>query len=172
MKRAVITKSSSTISEEAGEGRCVGPLNNYVSGSKPKACSILHANSLYSVHPRRIAVITSPSGAVIRDILSVLMRRFPLVEIELLPSLVQGDTAAAQITHLLRGADSSGRYDAILIARGGGSLEDLWAFNNEQLARTIAAAHTPVISAIGHETDFTLADFAARHQSTHSICCG
>lgn len=89
------------------------------------------------------------------------MRRFPLVEIELLPSLVQGDTAAAQITHLLRCADSSGRYDAILIARGGGSLEDLWAFNNEQLARMIAAAHTPVISAIGHETDFTLADFAA-----------
>lgn len=113
------------------------------------------------VHPRRIAVITSPSGAVIRDIFSVLMRRFPLVEIELLPSLVQGDTAAAQITHLLRCADNSGRYDAILIARGGGSLEDLWAFNNEQLARTIAAAHTPVISAIGHETDFTLADFAA-----------
>ncbi|HHW4678781.1 MAG TPA: exodeoxyribonuclease VII large subunit [Xylella sp.] len=112
-------------------------------------------------HPRRIALITSPTGAVIRDIFSVLIRRFPLIDIELLPSLVQGETAAAQITHLLRRADLSGRYDAILIARGGGSLEDLWAFNDEQLARTIAAAHTPVISAIGHETDFTLADFAA-----------
>ncbi|AXI84528.1 exodeoxyribonuclease VII large subunit [Xylella taiwanensis] len=112
-------------------------------------------------HPRRIALITSPTGAAVRDIFSVLMRRFPLVEIEVLPSLVQGDTAAAQITNLLRRADTSGRYDAILVARGGGSLEDLWAFNDEQLARTIAAAHTPVISAIGHETDFTLADFAA-----------
>lgn len=110
---------------------------------------------------RRLAVITSPTGAVIRDIASVLGRRFPLLDVELLPTQVQGATAAAQITAALQAADDSGRYDVILIARGGGSLEDLWAFNDEALVRAIAAADTPVVSAVGHETDFTLADFAA-----------
>ena len=112
-------------------------------------------------HVRRLAVITSPSGAAVRDVLSVLARRFPLLEVELLPSLVQGETAAAQITSLLRQADASGRYDVILLTRGGGSLEDLWAFNDEQLARAIAASNTTVVSAVGHETDFSLSDFAA-----------
>ena len=111
--------------------------------------------------PRRLAVITSPTGAVIRDIASVLGRRFPLLEVELLPAQVQGATAAAQIAALLRAAGASGRYDAILVARGGGSLEDLWAFNDEALARAIAASPVPVVSAVGHETDVTLADFAA-----------
>ena len=110
---------------------------------------------------RRLAVITSPSGAAVRDVLSVLARRFPLVEVEVLPVLVQGSTAAAQITAMLRKAAASERYDAILLARGGGSLEDLWAFNDEALARAIAAADVPVVSAIGHETDFSLSDFAA-----------
>ncbi|HWS78054.1 MAG TPA: exodeoxyribonuclease VII large subunit [Thermomonas sp.] len=109
----------------------------------------------------RLAVLTSPSGAVIRDITSVLRRRFPLVDIELLPVPVQGEGAAVQIRTMLQRADASGRYDAILLARGGGSLEDLWAFNDEALVRAIAASDTPVVSAIGHETDFTLADFAA-----------
>ena len=112
-------------------------------------------------HVRRLAVITSPSGAAVRDVLSVLERRFPMLEVELLPSLVQGATAAPQITSLLRQADASGRYDVILLTRGGGSLEDLWAFNDEQLARAIAASNTPVVSAVGHETDFSLSDFAA-----------
>ncbi|WP_434030758.1 exodeoxyribonuclease VII large subunit [[Pseudomonas] boreopolis] len=112
-------------------------------------------------HVRRLAVITSPTGAAVRDVLSVLGRRFPMLEVDLLPSLVQGESAAAQIAELLRRADASGRYDAILVTRGGGSLEDLWAFNDEQLARAIAASATPVVSAVGHETDFTLADFAA-----------
>ncbi|MCI2262992.1 exodeoxyribonuclease VII large subunit [Xanthomonas indica] len=110
---------------------------------------------------RRLAVITSPSGAAVRDVLSVLGRRMPLLQVDILPSLVQGDSAAAQIAALLRQADASGRYDAILLTRGGGSLEDLWAFNDEHLARTVAAAITPVVSAVGHETDVTLADFAA-----------
>ena len=112
-------------------------------------------------HVRRLAVITSPSGAAVRDVLSVLERRFPMLEVELLPSLVQGATAATQITSLLRQADASGRYDVILLTRGGGSLEDLWAFNDEQLARAVAASNTPVVSAVGHETDFSLSDFAA-----------
>ena len=110
---------------------------------------------------RRLAILTSPSGAVIRDIASVLRRRFPLVDVELLPVPVQGDGAAAQIRAMLQRAGASGRYDAIVLARGGGSLEDLWAFNDEALARAIAASPVPVVSAIGHETDFTLADFAA-----------
>jgi exodeoxyribonuclease VII large subunit len=110
---------------------------------------------------RRLGVITSPTGAAVRDVLSVLARRCPLLEVEVLPVPVQGEGAAAQIAAMLRRADASGRYDALLLARGGGSLEDLWAFNDEALARAIAAARTPVVSAVGHETDFTLADFAA-----------
>ena len=110
---------------------------------------------------RRLAVITSPSGAAVRDVLSVLSRRFPLVEVDVLPVPVQGEAAAAQIAAMLRRAAASGRYDAILLARGGGSLEDLWAFNDERLARTIAASPVHVVSAIGHETDFSLSDFAA-----------
>ena len=112
-------------------------------------------------HVRRLAILTSPSGAVIRDIASVLRRRFPLVEVDLLPVPVQGDTAAAQVRGMLQRAGASGRYDVLVLARGGGSLEDLWAFNDEALARAIAASPVPVVSAIGHETDFTLADFAA-----------
>lgn len=111
--------------------------------------------------PKRIAVITSPSGAAVRDVVSVLARRFPLLDVEILPVPVQGETAAMQITAMLRRADASGRYDVLLVTRGGGSLEDLWAFNDEQLARAIAACRTPVVSAVGHETDFSLVDFAA-----------
>lgn len=110
---------------------------------------------------RRLAVITSPTGAAVRDVLSVLGRRFALLEVEVLPVQVQGTTAAAQITAMLQRAAASGRYDVILLARGGGSLEDLWAFNDELLARAIAASAVPVVSAIGHETDFSLSDFAA-----------
>ncbi len=110
---------------------------------------------------RRLAVITSPTGAAVRDVLSVLARRFALVEVDVLPVQVQGATAAAQIVQMLRRAAGSARYDVILLARGGGSLEDLWAFNDEALARAIATSAVPVVSAIGHETDFSLADFAA-----------
>ncbi|MCY7312945.1 MAG: exodeoxyribonuclease VII large subunit, partial [Pseudoxanthomonas sp.] len=112
-------------------------------------------------YPRRLGVITSPSGAAVRDVLSVLARRFPLLEVEILPVQVQGATAAAQITAMLARAAGSGRYDALLLTRGGGSLEDLWAFNDEHLARAIAASPVPVVSAVGHETDFSLADFSA-----------
>jgi exodeoxyribonuclease VII large subunit len=113
------------------------------------------------LYPRRLAVITSPSGAAVRDVLSVLARRFPLLEVEILPTQVQGATAAAQITSLVERAGASGRYDIVLVTRGGGSLEDLWAFNDERLARAIAASPVPVVSAVGHETDFSLSDFAA-----------
>ncbi|WP_374472116.1 exodeoxyribonuclease VII large subunit [Arenimonas sp.] len=111
--------------------------------------------------PRRLGVITSPRGAAVRDVLSVLGRRFPLLEAEVLPVPVQGDGAAAQILDMLRRAGASGRYDLLLLTRGGGSLEDLWAFNDEALARAIAASPVPVVAAIGHEVDVSLADFAA-----------
>jgi exodeoxyribonuclease VII large subunit len=110
---------------------------------------------------RRIGVITSPSGAAVRDVLSVLGRRFPLVEADVLPVPVQGSGAAAQIVAMLRDAIASQRYDVLVLARGGGSLEDLWAFNDEHLARAIAASPVPIVSAVGHETDFSLSDFAA-----------
>ena len=111
--------------------------------------------------PRRLGVITSPRGAAVRDVLSVLGRRFPLLEAEVLPVPVQGDGAAVQILDMLRRAGASGRYDLLLLTRGGGSLEDLWAFNDEALARAIAASPVPVVAAIGHEVDVSLADFAA-----------
>ncbi|WP_144898853.1 exodeoxyribonuclease VII large subunit [Luteimonas cucumeris] len=109
----------------------------------------------------RLGVITSPSGAAVRDVLSVLARRCPLLEVEILPVPVQGAGAAAQIVAMLKRAIASSRYDALLLTRGGGSLEDLWAFNDEALARAIAASPVPIVSAIGHETDFSLSDFAA-----------
>lgn len=147
--------------EEAGEGA----LRQAFEQLKAKlAAEGLFAPERKRALPRfvqRLAVITSPRGAAVRDVLSVLLRRFPLLEVEVLPVSVQGESAAAEIrTTLLRAADS-GRYDAVLITRGGGSLEDLWPFNDEALARTIAASPVPVVSAVGHEIDFTLADFAA-----------
>jgi exodeoxyribonuclease VII large subunit len=110
---------------------------------------------------RRLGVITSPSGAAVRDVLNVLARRFPLLEVEVLPVPVQGEGAAAKIADTLRRAAAAGRHDVLLLARGGGSLEDLWAFNDEALARAIAASKVPVVSAVGHETDFSLSDFVA-----------
>lgn len=111
--------------------------------------------------PRRIAVITSPTGAAIRDVINVIARRFGLAQVDVLPVPVQGTTAAAAITKMLTAAAASGRYDVILLTRGGGSLEDLWAFNDEALARAIRDSAVPVVSAVGHEVDFTIADFAA-----------
>lgn len=111
--------------------------------------------------PRRIGVVTSPSGAAVRDVLSVIGRRFGLAEVEILPVPVQGREAPAAIAAMLRRASDSGRYDALLVTRGGGSLEDLWAFNDEAVARAIHASAVPVVSAVGHEVDFTIADFVA-----------
>ncbi len=111
--------------------------------------------------PRRIGVITSASGAAIRDVLSVARRRFALTEIEVLPVLVQGTDAAAQIAAMLRKAARADRHDVLLLTRGGGSLEDLAAFNDEGVARAIAASPVPVVSAIGHEIDFSISDFVA-----------
>jgi len=112
-------------------------------------------------YARRIGVITSPTGAAIRDVLSVLARRWPLADVDVLPVPVQGREAPPAIVAMLRKASASGRYDALLLTRGGGSLEDLWAFNDEAVARAIHASAVPVVSAVGHEIDFSIADFVA-----------
>lgn len=111
--------------------------------------------------PERVAIITSPVGAAVRDMIIAFRRRFPLTELTILPSLVQGQDAAKNVLKQLRRADESGYFDAIILGRGGGSLEDLWSFNDETLARAIFNANTPIVSAVGHETDFTIADFVA-----------
>lgn len=111
--------------------------------------------------PRRLGVITSPTGAAVRDVLSVIARRFPLAEVEILPVPVQGKEAPPAIAAMLAAASRARRHDVLLLTRGGGSLEDLWAFNDEAVARAIRDSAIPVVSAIGHETDFTIADFAA-----------
>jgi len=111
--------------------------------------------------PSRIGVITSPSGAAIRDVLSVLKRRFPAVPVVIYPAAVQGDAAPAELIEALSNAVERDECDVLILCRGGGSLEDLWAFNDEQLARSIADCPLPLISAVGHEVDFTIADFVA-----------
>ena len=112
-------------------------------------------------YPRRIGIITSATGAAVRDILQVLQRRFPALPVLIYPVPVQGQNASREISHALKLADQRQDCDLLILARGGGSLEDLAAFNDENLARTIAALETPIISAVGHEIDFTIADFVA-----------
>jgi exodeoxyribonuclease VII large subunit len=111
--------------------------------------------------PRRIGIITSPTGAAVRDILHVLARRFPAAAVLIYPVSVQGAQAAGEIVSALESAGARAECEVLILARGGGSLEDLWAFNDERLARAIVASPIPVVTGIGHEIDFTIADFAA-----------
>lgn len=112
-------------------------------------------------YPERVGVITAATGAAVRDIINVITRRYPYAEIILYPSLVQGAGAAENICRGLAFFNKTDMADVIIAGRGGGSIEDLWAFNEEAVARAIYASHIPVISAVGHETDFTIADFVA-----------
>lgn len=111
--------------------------------------------------PKTIAIITSPTGAVIQDIKNVLRRRYPLVKVLIIPTPVQGKEATPNIVNSIKIANKTPNIDLIILARGGGSLEDLWCFNEESVARAIFDSKIPIISAIGHETDFTIADFVA-----------
>ena len=111
--------------------------------------------------PETIGVITSPTGAAVRDILNILSRRYPSADIVMCPVLVQGENAASQLTQAIKRFSESKIADVVIIGRGGGSQEDLWAFNDENLARAIYDCETPVISAVGHETDFTICDFVS-----------
>jgi exodeoxyribonuclease VII large subunit len=111
--------------------------------------------------PERVGIITSPTSAAIRDMLNILARRFPALEVVLYPVRVQGAGAAEEIAEALRDFNEYGEVDVLIVGRGGGSLEDLWAFNEEAVARAIYASEVPVVSAVGHEIDFTIADFVA-----------
>lgn len=111
--------------------------------------------------PGCVGVITSPSGAAIHDILHVIERRFPALRVIVYPTLVQGDQAAASIARMIKLAQKHGQADVLIVGRGGGSLEDLWPFNEEIVARAIYDCHIPIISAVGHETDVTISDFVA-----------
>ncbi len=129
----------------------------------------LHAEGLFDEKykqpipqfPERVGVVTSPTGAAIRDIISVITRRFPGVQIILYPVRVQGEGAAEEIARAIRDFNEFGDIDVLIVGRGGGSLEDLWAFNEEIVARAIFESRIPVISAVGHEIDFSIADFVA-----------
>lgn len=113
------------------------------------------------LYPKCIGVVTSPTGAAIRDILHVLKRRYPCANVIIYPTLVQGDTAAPAIADAIRTANARNECDVLIVARGGGSLEDLWAFNEEITAQAIYESKLPIISGVGHEVDFTIADFVA-----------
>ena len=147
--------------EEAGEGALLRLLQELKTRLAAEGLFETSLKRALPRAPRLIGVLTSPTGAAIRDVLSVIARRYPLVEIEILPVPVQGRDAAATIVAMVTAASSAGRHDVLLLTRGGGSLEDLWSFNDEALARAIRASAIPIVSAIGHEIDFTIADFVA-----------
>lgn len=119
-----------------------------------------HKKSL-PAYPERVGVITSPTGAAVQDIFNILGRRYPAAQVILYPVAVQGEGASAQLVQAVQEMDQYADADVIIIGRGGGSMEDLWAFNDETLALAIYHAQTPIISAVGHETDYTICDFAA-----------
>ncbi len=115
--------------------------------------------------PKKVGVITSETGAAIQDINQQLQKRYPLVELLLYPTLVQGDRAATEIAHAIRSMNTRTDIDVLIVGRGGGSIEDLWAFNEEIVARAIFNSEIPIVSAVGHETDFTISDMVADHRS-------
>lgn len=149
--------------EEAGSGQLYA---KYLALKEKLAAEGLFANARpLPLLPRRVGVITSPSGAVIQDICNVSCRRFPAADILLYPAAVQGETAAATLRRGILLFNRLKNVDVIIIGRGGGSIEDLWPFNDEELARAVAASEIPVVSAVGHETDYTICDFVADHRA-------
>jgi exodeoxyribonuclease VII large subunit len=145
----------------AGEGRLLQEFLRLKARLEAEGLFAEERKRPIPTQPQRIGIVTSPTGAALQDILNTFQRRYTLAEIILAPSAMQGDEAPAQICAAIRAVNALAQPDVILLARGGGSLEDLWAFNDEQVVRAIVASQAPVISGIGHETDFTLADFAA-----------
>jgi exodeoxyribonuclease VII large subunit len=147
--------------EEAGEGALRREFERLKTRLAAEGLFAFEHKRALPRFARRIGVITSPGGAAIRDVLSVIARRFPLADVEILPVPVQGREAPSIIVAAINTASRALRHDVLLLTRGGGSLEDLWAFNDEGVARAIHASAIPVVSAIGHEIDFTIADFVA-----------
>jgi exodeoxyribonuclease VII large subunit len=147
--------------EEAGEGALLRAFEQLKARLAAEGLFDAARKRPLPALPRRIGVVTSPSGAAIRDVLSVISRRFPLAEIDVMPVPVQGKGSPPAIARMISAASKAGRHDVLVLTRGGGSIEDLWAFNDETVARAIYACRIPVVSAVGHEIDFTIADFAA-----------
>jgi len=147
--------------EEAGAGRLNAQFEALKASLLKEGLFDPARKRLLPRFPRGLAVVTSPSGAAIHDVLSVLKRRYPLLPVVIYAAQVQGAQAPAELKAALASAIASGLHDVVLITRGGGSLEDLQAFNDEALVRLVASAPIPIVSAVGHETDFTLTDFAA-----------
>jgi exodeoxyribonuclease VII large subunit len=147
--------------EEAGVGALQREFERLKSRLAAEGLFALECKRSLPRFPRRIGVITSPSGAALRDILQILARRYPPAAVLIYPVPVQGAAAAPALVAALARASQRAECDVLILARGGGSLEDLWAFNDERLARAIRAASLPVVSGVGHEIDFTIADFVA-----------
>jgi exodeoxyribonuclease VII large subunit len=147
--------------EPAGDGELQRAFEALKARLSAEGLFAEHAKQPIPALPRRIGVITSPTGAAIRDVLSVLWRRFPALPVLIYPTAVQGHSAAAEMASAIRLANERAEVDVLLITRGGGSLEDLQAFNDEHLARAIAASSLPVVSAVGHEVDMAITDFVA-----------
>ena len=147
--------------EEAGQGALQRAFEALKSRLGQEGLFDIRLKKAIPALPKKIGVITSPTGAAIRDVLSVLKRRFPAIPVLIYPVPVQGETAANQIAAMIKLADKRKDCDVLLLTRGGGTLEDLWAFNEEVVARAIHACKTPLISAVGHEVDFSIADFVA-----------
>ncbi|WP_438768362.1 exodeoxyribonuclease VII large subunit [Kushneria sp. TE3] len=145
--------------QEAGRGALLAALERLK--TKLEGEGVFNNARELPCPPQQLGIITSASGAALQDVLAVLQARWPLLEVSVLPVPVQGDQAAPAMIHALEAAARDGRFDALLITRGGGSLEDLWCFNDERLARAIQASPIPVMSAVGHEIDTTLSDLAA-----------
>ena len=147
--------------EEAGEGALRRAFESLKQRLDREGLFASEHKRLLPTLPRRIGVVTSPNGAAIHDILRVLGNRFPAIEVVIYPAAVQGEGAAYDIAEAIRCADARAECDALIVGRGGGSLEDLWAFNEEGVARAIHDCHLPVVSAVGHEVDVTIADLVA-----------
>lgn len=147
--------------EVQGEGELYAAYNKLKSALENEGLFDAARKKDIPAFPRKIGVVTSPTGAAIRDIIKVATRRNPKVNIIIYPALVQGINAAEDIAKGIAALNKTEDVDLIIIGRGGGSIEELWAFNEERVARAVAASKTPIISAVGHETDFTIADFVA-----------
>jgi exodeoxyribonuclease VII large subunit len=151
--------------EEAGEGELEKAFRKLVARLDEEGLFDEEHKKTIPRYPERVAVVTSPTGAAIRDILSTIRRRWPCVEVVIAPVRVQGDLAAPEIAAAIEMLSRSRDVDTIILGRGGGSLEDLWAFNEESVARAIYSCPVPIISAVGHETDVTVSDFVADHRA-------
>ncbi|MFT4607680.1 MAG: exodeoxyribonuclease VII large subunit [Urechidicola sp.] len=147
--------------EDAGVGELMRQYEKLKSDLDKEGLFSASLKQPLPTHPKKIGIITSPTGAAIRDVISVISRRAPHIPVLVFPTIVQGEQASEQILKALQLVKSNGECDVLLIVRGGGSLEDMWCFNDERIAREIAHFPIPVITGIGHEIDFTIADFAA-----------